>query len=59
MSRRTILSIDGVCYRMRRGKLVPIPDEWLGDVPHPQTIRKRKQRRKKNRNQRTEPIPLD
>lgn len=28
-------------FRMRRGKLVRIPDEWVGNVTHPQTIRKR------------------
>lgn len=35
------IEIDGVFYRMRRGKLVPIPAEWLGKVTTPQTIRKR------------------
>lgn len=32
---------DGKHYRMRRGKLVEIPQEWVGQVPHPATIRKR------------------
>lgn len=32
--------IDGY-YRLRRGKLVRIPDEWVGEVAHPQTVRKR------------------
>ena len=32
---------DGKPHRRRRGKLVEIPEEWLGKVPHPQTIRKR------------------
>lgn len=36
-----LVVIDGVPHRMRRGKLVPIPAEWQGRVPHPQTIRKR------------------
>lgn len=31
-------------YRMRRGELVKIPDEWLGKVTHPQTQRKRNSR---------------
>lgn len=29
-------------YRERRGKLVEIPIEWVGQITHPQTIRKRK-----------------
>jgi hypothetical protein len=33
-------------YRVRRGVLVKIPDEWLGKTTHPQTIRKRKERSK-------------
>lgn len=33
-----------VTFRMRRGQLVRIPDEWLGKVTRPQTIRKRKNR---------------
>ncbi len=33
-----------VTFRMRRGQLVSIPDEWLGKVTRPQTIRKRKNR---------------
>ena len=47
MSKR-IVKDDGV-YRMRRGKLVRIPDEWVGQTVHPQTIRKRasKQTRQK------------
>lgn len=39
MSKR--IEIDGRFYRMRRGKPVEIPSEWVGDVTHPQTIRKR------------------
>ena len=34
-------------YRKRRGKLVQIPEEWVGKTTHPQTIRKRKKRAKK------------
>lgn len=43
--------VDGVPHRMRRGKLVPIPEEWVGQTAHPQSIRKRpsKQIGKKNR----------
>lgn len=32
---------DGKFYRWRRGVLVEIPPEWLGQVTSPQTIRKR------------------
>lgn len=32
---------DGKFFRMRRGKLVEIPPEWVGQVTHPQTMRKR------------------
>lgn len=34
-------------FRKRRGKLVQIPEEWVGKTTHPQTIRKRKQKAKK------------
>lgn len=34
------IEIDGVFYRRRRGKLVAIPEEWVGQVTHPQTKRK-------------------
>jgi len=30
--------VDGVPHRMRRGKLVPIPPEWLGKCTSRQTI---------------------
>jgi hypothetical protein len=33
-------------YRTRRGKLVQIPEEWVGQTVHPQTIRKRKSKKK-------------
>jgi hypothetical protein len=39
MSKR--IEIDGKFYRERRGKLVEIPQEWVGNVTHPQTMRKR------------------
>lgn len=32
---------DGKTYRMRRGKLVEIPPEWVGSTLHPQTKKKR------------------
>lgn len=35
------VEIDGHFYRWRRGKLVQIPDEWVGKTLHPQTKRKR------------------
>ncbi len=33
---------DGKHFRMRRGKLVEIPPEWVGKTTHKQTKRKRK-----------------
>jgi hypothetical protein len=33
--------IDGVPHRMRRGKLVPIPPEWVGQTVGRQTIHRR------------------
>lgn len=39
--RPKVKMIDGVPHRERRGKLVPIPEEWFGQVTHKQTIRKR------------------
>jgi hypothetical protein len=33
-------------YRMRRGKLVKIPDGWVGRTVHPQTMRKRPSKKK-------------
>ena len=35
------IEIDGVLYRERRGKLVKIPDEWVGKVPSANQIRQR------------------
>lgn len=34
--------VDGVFYRRRRGKVVIIPKEWVGNVTTKQTQRKRK-----------------
>lgn len=34
--------IDGVPHRIRRGKLVPIPAQWVGKVVREQTKRKRR-----------------
>ena len=39
MSKR--IEIDGKFYRMRRGKLVEIPAEWVDKVPTQRTIRNR------------------
>ncbi len=39
------IEIDGKFYRMREGKLVQIPTEWVGIVTHPQTIKKKGQQR--------------
>jgi hypothetical protein len=33
---------DGKFYRMRRGKLVEIPAEWVGEVVHAKTMRERR-----------------
>jgi len=43
---------DGKTFRIRRGKLVEIPPEWVGRHTTPKTIRQRKNRAKlkKNRN---------
>lgn len=35
-----------ITHRVRRGVLVEIPAEWRGHVPHKQTMRKRKSKRK-------------
>lgn len=35
------IEIDGKFYRMRRGKLVLIPDEWVGTTVTPQRKRQR------------------
>lgn len=32
-------------FRIRRGILVPIPEEWVGKTVHDQTLRERKQSR--------------
>lgn len=42
-----LIEIDGKHYRVRRGKLVEIPKEWVGNVTHPQTIAKRKSKYRK------------
>ena len=36
-----IVDVEGVPHRWRRGKLVPIPAEWRGQVPAKQTINQR------------------
>ena len=32
---------DGKFYRMRRGVLVEIPEDWVGKTVHPETVLKR------------------
>lgn len=44
-----LIRINGIAYRMRRGKLVKIPEEWVGKTVHPQTIRKRKSKKGQGR----------
>ena len=41
MGSKRRIELDGKFYRMRRGELVRIPDEWVGNTVHPQSIRKR------------------
>ena len=44
--------IDGKYFRKRRGVLVEIPEEWVGKVTDPQTIRKRQSKlTRKSKNQ--------
>ena len=38
---KAIRGDDGCLYRLRRGKLVKIPEEWVGKTTTSQTIRKR------------------
>lgn len=51
------IEIDGKFYRHRRGKLVEIPTEWVGEVAHPQSVRKRAS--KQPRKQRMQLGPTD
>ncbi len=39
------IMIGNSFYRVRRGKVVQIPEEWVGKTTHPQTIRKRKKKK--------------
>lgn len=39
------IELDGKFWRRRRGRLVEIPEEWVGKVTDRQTIRKRKSKR--------------
>lgn len=43
---------NGKFYRMRRGKLVEIPPEWVDETTHPQTIRKRDSKQVRKTSQR-------
>jgi hypothetical protein len=47
---------NGKFYRIRRGKEVEIPDQWVGKTVHPQELRSRKSRR--NRQQRDAEAPV-
>ena len=38
---RAVRGPDGALYRMRRGQLVKIPEEWVGRFTTPATIRHR------------------
>lgn len=44
------LEVDGKYYRMRKGRLVEIPSEWVGNTLHPQTKRKRRKGKNEVRN---------
>lgn len=51
-----LVEIDGTFYRLRRGRLVPIPTRWVGQTVHKQTIKKRhpvSKRTRKNKNRST------
>ncbi len=37
-----LIIIDGKHYRVRRGKLVLIPEDWVGNITTKKTIRQRK-----------------
>lgn len=37
-----LIIIDGKHYRIRRGKLVLIPEDWIGNITTKKTIRQRK-----------------
>lgn len=40
------LKVGDKFYRWRRDELVEIPEKWVGNTVHPQTIRKRKSKDK-------------
>ncbi len=43
------IELEDGFYRERRGKLVKIPDEWVGDTLHEQTKRKRPSKSRANK----------
>lgn len=47
MSKR--IEMEDGFYRERRGKMVRIPDEWVGETVHAQTKRKRPAKSRANR----------
>ena len=40
---------DGKCFRVRRGELVEIPPQWVGQTVHSQSIRKRQSKKGQGR----------
>jgi hypothetical protein len=53
---KKLINKDGQFFRMRRGKLVEVPIEWIGQVPNNNTMAKRqpiKRRTRKNKNRST------
>jgi hypothetical protein len=47
MSKR--VQVGDKFFRMRRGVMVEIPAEWVGQVPHPQKIRERESKKGQGR----------
>ncbi len=47
MSKR--LEFGNRFFRWRRGKLVEIPTEWVGNTTHPQTLSKRRSKKGQGR----------
>lgn len=57
MSKR--IEKDGKFYRMRRGKLVEIPTEWVGKTVFEQTKRKRKANKAWDRKRRNNKVNIN
>ena len=43
------IKIGDEYFRLRRGKLVKIPDDWVGKTTHKQTINKRNRIKRRTR----------